>query len=98
MSGIRAWRALSSPSRQRCSSSVTSEGIPSVLSLSRAAACAKEIAATGLIRHNVILRTHNAIHEVLLREEVISLFHELADLAPPAREAYYATRKVPPDL
>jgi serine/threonine protein kinase len=33
-----------------------------------------------------------------LREEVISLFHELADLAPPAREAYYVTRKVPADL
>ena len=33
-----------------------------------------------------------------MREEVISLFQELADLAPPAREAYYATRKVSPDL
>ncbi len=33
-----------------------------------------------------------------MREEVISLFQELADLAPPAREAYYASRKVPPDL
>jgi tRNA A-37 threonylcarbamoyl transferase component Bud32/tetratricopeptide (TPR) repeat protein len=33
-----------------------------------------------------------------LREEVISLFQELADLAPPAREAYYASRKVPVDL
>ncbi len=33
-----------------------------------------------------------------MREEVISLFQELADLAPPAREAYYANRKVPPDL
>jgi serine/threonine protein kinase len=33
-----------------------------------------------------------------LRDEVISLFQELADLAPPAREAFYASRKVPPDL
>ena len=33
-----------------------------------------------------------------MREEVTSLFRELADLAPPAREAYYASRKVPPDL
>ncbi len=29
---------------------------------------------------------------------MISLFQELADLAPQAREAYYASRKVPPDL
>jgi tRNA A-37 threonylcarbamoyl transferase component Bud32/tetratricopeptide (TPR) repeat protein len=33
-----------------------------------------------------------------LREEVISLFQELADLAPTAREAFYANRKVPLDL
>jgi serine/threonine protein kinase len=33
-----------------------------------------------------------------LREEVISLFQELADLTPPAREAYYANRKVPPEV
>ena len=33
-----------------------------------------------------------------MRDEVISLFQELADLAPPAREAYYASRKIPPDL
>jgi len=33
-----------------------------------------------------------------LRDEVISLFQELADLAPPAREAYYASRKVSPEL
>ena len=33
-----------------------------------------------------------------MREEVISLFQELADLDPPAREVYYANRKVSPDL
>ncbi len=33
-----------------------------------------------------------------MRQEVITLFQELADLAPPAREAYYASRKVPPNL
>jgi len=33
-----------------------------------------------------------------LREEVISLFQEVANLDPPAREAYYVSRKVPPDL
>lgn len=29
---------------------------------------------------------------------MISLFQKLADLAPPAREAFYASRKVPPEL
>lgn len=33
-----------------------------------------------------------------MREEVISIFQELADLDPPAREAYYASRRVPADL
>jgi tRNA A-37 threonylcarbamoyl transferase component Bud32/tetratricopeptide (TPR) repeat protein len=33
-----------------------------------------------------------------LRDEVMSLFQELADLAPPAREAYYAGHEVPADL
>jgi len=55
-------------------------------------------AATGVIRHNVYFRRYSATYEAFLREEVISIFQELADLALPAREAYYATRKVPPDL
>jgi serine/threonine protein kinase len=33
-----------------------------------------------------------------LREEVMSLFQELADLDPQAREAYLTGRKVPPDV
>lgn len=33
-----------------------------------------------------------------MRQEVMSLFQELADLAPPEREAYYTARKIPPDL
>jgi len=45
-----------------------------------------------------MLRDHTPSYEAFVREEVISLFQELADLAPPAREAYYASRKVPPDL
>src|SRR5580658_5817872 len=51
-----------------------------------------------MIRHNVYFRRSSATYEAFLREEVISIFQELADLALPAREAYYATRKVPPDL
>lgn len=33
-----------------------------------------------------------------MREEVISLFQELADLAQPAREVYYTSHEVPADL
>jgi serine/threonine protein kinase len=33
-----------------------------------------------------------------LREDVITLFHELADLDPQGREAYYTSRQIPPDL
>lgn len=52
---------------------------------------------TAPIRHT-IHRGHAPIHEAFLRTEVISLFKELADLAPAARSAYYASRKVPAEL
>ena len=33
-----------------------------------------------------------------MREDVISLFHEVADLPPSARAEYYATRQIPPNV
>jgi hypothetical protein len=37
-----------------------------------------QFAATGMIRHNVYFRRSSATYEAFLREEVISIFQELA--------------------
>jgi hypothetical protein len=33
-----------------------------------------------------------------MREEVVALFHELADLPPSARSEYYASKQIPPGI